>query len=35
MPTITSMMSNCNAVLVSRKGKIVGVITNADMLKMI
>jgi len=35
MTTITSMMSNCNAVLVSRKGKIVGVITNADMLKMI
>jgi predicted transcriptional regulator len=35
MTTITSMMSNCNAVLVARKGKIVGVITNADMLKMI
>lgn len=35
MTAITSMMSNCNAVLVARKGKIVGVITNADMLKMI
>ena len=34
MAPITSMMSNCNAVLVARKGKIVGVITNADMLKM-
>ena len=34
MTSITSMMSNCNAVLVARKGKIVGVITNADMLKM-
>ena len=33
--TITSMMSNCNAVLVAKKGKIIGVITNADMLKMI
>ena len=35
MTSITSMMSNCNAVLVARKGKIIGVITNADMLKMI
>jgi len=35
MASVTSMMSNCNAVLVARKGKIVGVITNADMLKMI
>ncbi|MDR2865837.1 MAG: CBS domain-containing protein [Methanomassiliicoccaceae archaeon] len=35
MTAITSMMSNCNAVLVAKKGKVVGVITNADMLKMI
>jgi len=35
MITVTSMMSNCNAVLVAKKGKIVGVITNADILKMI
>ena len=32
---ITSMMSDCNAVLIARKGKIIGVITNADLLKMI
>ena len=35
MTAITSMMSNCNAVLVAKKGRIVGLITNADMLKMI
>ncbi|MCL2607277.1 MAG: CBS domain-containing protein [Methanomassiliicoccaceae archaeon] len=35
MTTVTSMMSNCNAVLVAKKGKIVGIITNADILKMI
>lgn len=35
METVTSLMSNCNAVLVARKGKIMGVITNADMLKLI
>lgn len=33
--TVTSLMSDCNAVLVSKKGKIVGMITNADMLKLI
>ena len=32
--TVTTLMSNCNAVLVSKKGKIVGLITNADMLKL-
>ncbi|MFA7342219.1 MAG: CBS domain-containing protein, partial [Candidatus Methanomethylophilaceae archaeon] len=35
MENVTSLMSNCNAVLVARKGKIMGVITNADMLKLI
>jgi len=33
--TVTTLMANCNAVLVSRKGRIVGVITNADLLKLI
>ena len=33
--SITSIMSNADAVLVLRKGKIVGMITNADMLKLI
>ncbi len=33
--TIAGMMNSCNAVLVSSKGKIVGMITNADMLKLI
>lgn len=33
--TVTSMMSNCNAILVAKKGKVVGLITNADMLKLI
>lgn len=32
---VTSLMTNCNAVLVSKKGKIVGMITNADMLKLV
>ncbi len=31
---VTTLMSNCNAVLVSKKGKIIGLITNADMLKL-
>ena len=35
MSAITSIMSNCNAVLVAKKGKVIGVITNADMLKLI
>lgn len=34
MTSVTTMMSDCNAVLVARKGKIVGVITNADLLKL-
>ena len=33
--TVTTLMTNFNAVLVSRKGKIVGMITNADLLKLI
>lgn len=33
--SVTSIMSNCDAVLVARKGKIVGMITNADLLKLI
>lgn len=32
---VTTLMTNCNAVLVSKKGKIVGMITNADMLKLV
>ncbi len=35
MASVTSLMSNSDAVLVSRKGKIVGMITNADILKLI
>jgi len=33
--SVTSMMSNSDAVLVAKKGKIVGLITNADLLKLI
>jgi len=33
--TVATMMNNCNAILVSRGGKIIGMITNADMLKLI
>ena len=33
--TVTTLMANFNAVLVSKKGKIVGMITNADLLKLI
>lgn len=33
--SVTALMSDYNAILVSRKGKIVGMITNADMLKLI
>ena len=33
--SVTSLMGSAGAVLVSRKGKIVGMITNADMLKLI
>lgn len=32
---VTVMMSNYNAVLVSRKGKIVGMVTSADLLKLV
>jgi Predicted transcriptional regulator with C-terminal CBS domains len=35
MTSITSIMSGSDAVLVTRKGKIIGMITNADMLKLI
>jgi predicted transcriptional regulator len=35
MSGVASMMSNCNAVLVARKGKVVGIVTNADILKLI
>lgn len=35
MSSVTSMMSNSNAVLVARKGRVVGMITNADLLKLI
>jgi len=33
--SVTTMMGNCNAVLVAKKGRIVGMITNSDMLKLI
>jgi predicted transcriptional regulator len=33
--TVAGMMNSCNAILVSEKGSIVGMITNADMLKLI
>ena len=33
--SVTALMSDSDAVLVSDKGKIVGMITNADMLKLI
>lgn len=33
--SVTSLMSNSGAVLVSKKGKIVGLITSADILKLI
>ena len=33
--TVTTLMSNSYAVLVAKKGKIVGLITSADMLKLI
>ena len=35
MTSVTSLMGNSDAILVSRKGKIVGMITNADILKLI
>lgn len=33
--TVTTLMTDCNAILVAKKGKIVGLITSADMLKLI
>ena len=33
--SVTSLMSSSGAVLVSKKGKIVGLITSADILKLI
>ncbi len=33
--SVTSLMGDCGAVLVSTKGQITGVITNADILKLI
>lgn len=33
--SITAMMSDCNAVLVAKKGKLIGMITKADILKLI
>ena len=33
--TVAGMMNSCNAVLVSDRGIIIGMITNADMLKLI
>jgi predicted transcriptional regulator len=35
MSAVASMMSNCGGVLVAKKGKVVGIITNADILKLI
>lgn len=35
MSAVTAMMSDCSAVLVARKGKLVGMITKADILKLI
>lgn len=35
MTAVTTMMTDCDAVLVARKGKIIGMITNADILKLI
>lgn len=35
MSAVTAMMSDCNAILVAKKGKLVGIITKADILKLI
>jgi len=35
MSSVTVMMRDCGAVLVARKGKLVGMITKADLLKLI
>ena len=35
MSTVTKMMNDCDAVLVHKNGKIVGIITTSDLLKLI
>ena len=35
MSAVTGLMVGYNAVLVSRKGDIIGMITNADILKLV
>jgi predicted transcriptional regulator len=35
MSSVTAMMSDFNAVLVARKGRLVGIITKADILKFV
>lgn len=35
MNTVTKMMSDCDAVLVHKNGKIIGMITKSDLLKVI
>lgn len=35
LSAVTAMMSSRNAVLVGKRGKVVGMITNADILKLI
>ncbi len=35
MDIVTKMMNDCNAILVQKNGKITGIITNADILKLI
>ncbi|MCL1811211.1 MAG: CBS domain-containing protein [Methanomassiliicoccaceae archaeon] len=35
LSSVTSIMTDCDAVLVFRKGKVVGMITDTDLLKLI
>jgi len=35
LQTVTSLLSSSNAVLVSRKGKVTGIITSSDVLKLL
>ncbi len=35
MSSVTAMMSDCSAVIVAKKGRIVGMITKADLLKLV
>jgi predicted transcriptional regulator len=35
MPLITSLLQTYSAVLVSRKGAVIGIITKADLLRML